>query len=121
MMNNVLYVIYAFIGVVFAVMSVALYGIGNVIQDHPIGGVSKNGWSSPAKSTKLSVAFLWVGYVVSGFIIYTGTSVMYIICSFTILVAAILFGLTACAFSFAVLQTMNTRKKLGVNNDTNDS
>lgn len=110
MMDSILFGIYGFIGVIFLMMSVALYGIGNVIQEHPVGGVSKNGWSSPSKSTKSSIVLMWFGYILSLFIIMSGNSSIYFICAIVVITGAVLFALTACIFSLAVLKTMDAHK-----------
>jgi len=91
--------------------SIALLALGKMIDQFPSGDAAKRtrSISSPVETTKISVVLFWVLYGIGGLAVIQESRLV-MIAGITTLFAISLFMITALVFSFAVLNTLRSRK-----------
>ncbi len=111
-MNEIFLLLLGFLGVFAAGCSIALLALGKMIDEFPTGDEAKRTRSiaSPVETTKLSIAFFWVLFLIGGWAVLQENRIV-MIAGITTLFAITLFMFTALIFSFAVLNTMRGKRK----------
>jgi hypothetical protein len=111
-LNEVILLLLGIVGIFSIACSIALVALGRMIDKYPMGEdiVREKSIASPEETTKLSVIFFWLFFIVGAWAVMQDRTI-FIVAGITTLFAICLFMATALLFSFAVLSVMKRQAK----------